>query len=55
MNGFSITGPGKDSSKVGIMVSNVDNVVVNGPGTITTSKLLFFSVVQMGSGWIPQY
>ncbi len=35
MNGFSITGPGKDSSKVGIMVSNVDNVVVNGPGTIT--------------------
>jgi parallel beta-helix repeat protein len=35
MNGFSITGPGKDSSKVGIMVSNVDNVVVNGPGTIS--------------------
>ena len=34
MNGFSITGPGQDSSKVGIMVSNVDNVVVNGPGTI---------------------
>ena len=33
-NGFSITGPGQDSSKVGIMVSNVDNVVVNGPGTI---------------------
>ena len=35
MNGFSITGPGKDSSKVGLMVSNVDNVVVNGPGTIS--------------------
>src|ERR671919_269261 len=28
MNGFSITGPGQDSSKVGIMVPNVDNVVV---------------------------
>jgi parallel beta-helix repeat protein len=35
MNGFSITGPGQDSSKGGIMVSNVDNVVVNGPGTIS--------------------
>ena len=35
MNGFSITGPGQDSSKVGIMVPNVDNVVVNGPGTIS--------------------
>jgi len=35
MNGFSITGPGKDSSKVGIMVSNVDNVVVHGPGSIS--------------------
>ncbi|HZD36256.1 MAG TPA: NosD domain-containing protein [Nitrososphaeraceae archaeon] len=35
MNGFSITGPGKDSSKVGIMVPNVDNVVVNGPGSIS--------------------
>ncbi|MGC1132072.1 MAG: NosD domain-containing protein [Nitrososphaeraceae archaeon] len=35
MNGFSITGPGKDSSKVGIIVSNADNVVVNGPGTIS--------------------
>jgi parallel beta-helix repeat protein len=34
MNGFSITGPGQESSKVGIMVSNVDNVVVNGPGSI---------------------
>ncbi|MFY9964119.1 MAG: hypothetical protein WBP83_06060, partial [Nitrososphaeraceae archaeon] len=27
MNGFSITGPGQDSSKVAIMVPNVDNVV----------------------------
>ena len=35
MNGFSITGPGQDSSKVSIMVPNVDNVVVNGPGSIS--------------------
>ena len=35
MNGFSITGPGQDSSKVGIMVPNFDNVVVNGPGSIS--------------------
>jgi parallel beta-helix repeat protein len=35
LNGYSISGPGRDSSKVGIMVSNVDNVVVNGPGSIT--------------------
>src|ERR687892_666934 len=35
MNGFSITGPGQDSSKVGIMVPNVDNVVVNGPGSLS--------------------
>ncbi|MGH9979382.1 MAG: hypothetical protein ACRD8Z_26635, partial [Nitrososphaeraceae archaeon] len=35
MNGFSITGPGQDSSKVGIMVPNVDKVVVNGPGSIS--------------------
>jgi hypothetical protein len=35
MNGFSITGPGQDSSKVGIMVTNIDNVVVNGPGSIS--------------------
>ena len=35
MNGFSITGPGQDSSKVGIMVPNVDNAVVNGPGSIS--------------------
>jgi parallel beta-helix repeat protein len=35
MNGFSIIGPGQESSKVGMMVSNVDNVVVNGPGSIS--------------------
>jgi len=35
LNGYSIMGPGKDNSKVGIMVSNVDNVVVNGPGSIS--------------------
>jgi hypothetical protein len=35
MNGFSITGPGQESSKVGIMVPNVDNVVVNGPGSLS--------------------
>src|SRR4029453_9351183 len=35
VNGFSIAGPGQDSSKVGIMVPNVDNVVVNGPGSIS--------------------
>lgn len=35
MKGYSLTGPGKDSSKVGIMASNADNVVVNGPGSIS--------------------
>ena len=35
MNGFSIKGPGQESSKVAIMVPNVDNVVVNGPGSIS--------------------
>src|SRR5687768_16826686 len=35
MNGFSITGPGQDSSKVAIMVPSVDNVVVNGPGSLS--------------------
>lgn len=35
MNGYSITGPGPDSSKVGIMVPNNDNVVINGPGSIS--------------------
>jgi parallel beta-helix repeat protein len=35
LNGYSIIGPGRDSSKVGVMVSNVDNVEVNGPGSIS--------------------
>jgi parallel beta-helix repeat protein len=35
MNGFSISGPGQESSKVGIMVPNVDNVVVTGPGSLS--------------------
>lgn len=35
MNGFSITGPGEDSSKVGIVASNVDKVVIDGPGSIS--------------------
>ena len=51
-NGFSITGPGQDSSKVGIMVSNVDNVVVNGPGTISNFQAAcssqWFKWVQVG-------
>jgi nitrous oxidase accessory protein NosD len=34
MNGFSITGPGQDSSKVGIMVPHVSNVAVHGPGLV---------------------
>ena len=49
VNGFSITGPGQDSSKVGIMVSNVDNVVVNGPGTISNFQAGYFLLAQMGS------
>ena len=48
MNGFSITGPGQDSSKVGIMVPNVDNVVVNGPGSISN----FQAGVPYWSNWI---
>ncbi len=34
LNGFGIYGPGQDSSKVGIMVSE-DNVEVTGPGVIS--------------------
>jgi parallel beta-helix repeat protein len=34
MNGYSITGPGVDSSKVGIMVPKYNNVVINGPGSV---------------------
>ncbi|HZA70796.1 MAG TPA: hypothetical protein VE548_13960, partial [Nitrososphaeraceae archaeon] len=32
---LGLHGPGQDSSKVGIMVPNVDNVVVNGPGSLS--------------------
>ena len=48
MNGFSITGPGQDSSKVGIMVPNVDNVVVNGPGSLSN----FQAGYSYWSNWI---
>jgi nitrous oxidase accessory protein NosD len=34
LNGFSITGPGQDSSKVAIMAPQVDSVEVNGPGSL---------------------
>jgi hypothetical protein len=34
LNGFSITGPGQDSSKVAVMVPQVDHVEVNGPGSL---------------------
>ena len=34
LNGYSITGPGPDSSKVGIVVPNSDLVTVVGPGTV---------------------
>ena len=33
-NGYTITGPGPDSSKVGISVGNQDGVRIEGPGTI---------------------
>ena len=49
MNGFSITGPGQDSSKVAIMVPNVDNVVVNGPGSISNFQA---GVTSYWSKWI---
>ena len=49
MNGFSITGPGQDSSKVGIMVPNVDNVVVNGPGSLSNFQA---GVLSYWSKWI---
>ena len=48
MNGFSITGPGQDI-KVGIMVPNVDNVVVNGPGSISNFQA---GVLSYWSNWI---
>jgi nitrous oxidase accessory protein NosD len=34
LNGYSIAGPGPDSSKVGIVVPNSDTVTVEGPGTV---------------------
>jgi len=34
LNGFTITGPGQQSSKVGVVVPNNDNVMVTGPGVI---------------------
>ena len=49
MNGFSITGPGQDSSKVAIMVPNVDNVVVNGPGSLSNFQA---GVPSYWSKWI---
>lgn len=36
LNGYSITGPGPDSSKVGIVVPNSDLTTIVGPGTITS-------------------
>ena len=34
LNGYTITGPGQQSSKVGIVIPNNDNIMVNGPGLI---------------------
>ena len=34
MNGFTLSGPGEKSSKVGIMFADNDGVTVQGPGTI---------------------
>jgi Periplasmic copper-binding protein (NosD) len=39
MNGYSIKGPGQESSKVGLVISNNDNVVVVGPGDISDFKV----------------
>ena len=35
LNGYSIIGPGKNSSKVGIMIGGHDNVIVLGYGSIS--------------------
>jgi parallel beta-helix repeat protein len=35
LNGYTIQGPGKDSSKVGIMIPATDRVLVTGPGAIS--------------------
>lgn len=34
LNGYTISGPGQQSSKVGIVVPDNDNVIINGDGTI---------------------
>jgi nitrous oxidase accessory protein NosD len=34
LNGYTITGPGPDSSKAGVSVGNQDGVRIEGPGTI---------------------
>jgi parallel beta-helix repeat protein len=35
LNGYSITGPGQQSSKVGAVVPNNDNIMITGPGVIS--------------------
>ncbi|TVP40423.1 NosD domain-containing protein, partial [Candidatus Nitrosocosmicus arcticus] len=35
LNGFTVTGPSQDSSKIGIMLTDTKNVTVQGPGTIS--------------------
>ena len=35
LNGFSVTGPSQNSSKIGVMLTNTENVTVQGPGTIS--------------------
>ena len=34
LNGYTLTGPGQQSSKVGIVVPNNDNIMISGPGVI---------------------
>jgi parallel beta-helix repeat protein len=34
LNGYSITGPGQQSSKVGVVIPNNNNIMVEGPGVI---------------------
>ncbi|HYG00549.1 MAG TPA: NosD domain-containing protein, partial [Candidatus Saccharimonadales bacterium] len=35
LNGFTLTGPSQNSSKIGIMATNTDNVTIQGPGSIS--------------------
>src|SRR5215831_15493858 len=35
LNGYSITGPGQQSSKVGVVIPNNNNIMVMGPGVIS--------------------